>query len=189
MLPATLVLPSLPCGSRPGKCQPTPRPQHRHSQPALGVDDVPAPRAGLSCTSWWAQTHRVVDRSRNQRIPREPVADDAAGLSYKPFRETISRTTAASPRTRADTPSGSCHHGEVAASTPLAASKHCAHQRREPSERGTPQRSHNRPSSRRCGRCAGDCCSEGFVGEARRIIRDGLPGVRWLRDRSTTQRA
>jgi len=41
----------------------------------------------------------------------------------------------------------------------------------------------------RCGRCARDCFSEGFVGEARRslreklrsIIRDGLPGVRWLR--------
>ena len=39
------------------------------------------------------------------------------GLSYKSFAEIISRTTAASPRTRASTPSGSCHHGDVAAST------------------------------------------------------------------------
>jgi len=43
-------------------------------------------------------------------------------------------------------------------------------------------------SRRRC-RGARDCFSEGFVGEARRIIRDGLPGVRWLRDRSTTRYA
>ena len=40
-------------------------------------------------------------------------------LSYKPFIEIISRTTAASPRTRASTPPGSSHHGEVATSTPL----------------------------------------------------------------------
>ena len=59
----------------------------------------------------------MVDRSRDQRTPEKPVADDAAGLSYKSFAEIISRTTSASPRTRASTPSGSSHHGEVAAST------------------------------------------------------------------------
>jgi len=77
--------------------------------------------------------------------PREPVADDAAGLSYKPFRETISRTTSASPRTRASTPSGSVHHGEVAAST-VHDELHAEHQRSEPSERRAPQRSHTRPN-------------------------------------------
>jgi hypothetical protein len=76
---------------------------------------------------------------------KRPLVTDAAGLSYKPFRETISRTTSASPRTRTSTPSGSSHHGDVAAST-VHDELHAEHQRSEPSERRAPQRSHSRPN-------------------------------------------
>ena len=68
-----------------------------------------------------------------------------------PRPRTISRTTSASPRTRASTPSGSFHHGEVAASTLFIAPcefepRQPAHQRCELSERRPPQSSHTRPS-------------------------------------------
>jgi hypothetical protein len=73
-----------------------------NSRPQSGLEPQPSSHLSFAQCSW------------------EPVADDAARfLSYKPLAEIILRATAASPRTRASTPSGSFQHGEVAASIPL----------------------------------------------------------------------
>jgi predicted N-formylglutamate amidohydrolase len=82
-------------------------------------------RLAIDCNRMPGSETSIVEVSERTAVPGniglgETQIRPSLGVEQaKPFREIISRTTAASPRTRANTPSASRHHGDVAASTLL----------------------------------------------------------------------
>jgi hypothetical protein len=79
----------------------------RHPTAQSPSGGLPARRARAAVSTW----------TNSPRVPKSGGRGQASAGSAGSRPRIISRTTAASPRTRASTPSASRHHGDVAAST------------------------------------------------------------------------